>query len=290
MRFNRLVIYILIFIPFAGYASIVKVLGEQSKEDKSHFYFLDLIELTLSKSSSQFPAKSMTVINVKNTTHGRSLKLLEKGYVDVFWAGTNIDREQRFIPIRMPLFLGLLGYRVSIIHKDNLEKFNQLVTTPDLLKKFTACQGQHWPDSDILEENGFKVARIARFDLMFKMLNVKRCDYFPRAIFEGYSELATAREQYPDLMMFDEVILHYPFPLYFFIHKNNQALADQIEFGLQQAIMDGSLMAMMKSHTLSKDLFPLSKWKKRVYLHLMNNDLPTQTPLDNGKYWLKLYQ
>ena len=121
------------------------------------------------------------------------------------------------MPIRIPLFKGLLGYRVSLIHKSNYEKFVGIGKKE--LQALIACQGQHWPDSDILEDNQFQVARVVRFDSMFKMLNQGRCDYFPRSIFEGYAELLSAQQLYPDLMMFDEVILQYDFPMYYFVNQ-----------------------------------------------------------------------
>lgn len=279
----------LILVTFGSCGNTVRVLGEQSKEDTGHFYFTELIKLALKKSENRFPHKTLVILNDKSITQGRTLNLLEKKFVDIFWVGTNKKREQRFRPIRIPLFYGLLGYRVSIIHKDNLALFNSITKQPDKLKNLTACQGQHWPDSDILSENGYSVFRVARFELMFKMLSFKRCDYFPRAIFEGYSELDIAKQQHPDLVMFDQILLHYPFAMYFFIHKDNEELAKQIEYGLNRAVDDGSLLDFIKKHSISRKLFPLSKWQSKTFLHLDNNDLSDKTKSLSSKYWLSLY-
>jgi len=268
-------------------SNTIKVLAAQSIEDVSHGYFIELLTLTLIKSVPKYPAKVVQVLGEGEITHGRTLRLLGDNVVDVFWSGTNTQRERDLLPIRIPLFKGLLGYRVSLIHKSNYEKFVGIGKKE--LQALIACQGQHWPDSDILEDNQFQVARVVRFDSMFKMLNQGRCDYFPRSIFEGYAELLSAQQLYPDLMMFDEVILQYDFPMYYFVNQDNLELAKQIEYGFKQANADGSLQALMARHIVSKQLFPLSQWKNKQYIHLFNNDLPELTPINDSALWIQLY-
>ncbi|GLX77884.1 hypothetical protein tinsulaeT_12240 [Thalassotalea insulae] len=270
-------------------AQEIRVVGKQAEADIAHGYFIQLISLALTASTPKYPATSFQVIDINRITQMRTLNLLAQGSVDVFWSGTNKAREAQFIPIRIPLFQGLLGYRLSIIHQDNLAMFNKLLKQPDQLKSLTACQGEHWPDSDILESNGYKVSRIVRFDSMYAMLAFKRCDYFPRAIFEGYSELEVIKKKFPKLVVFDQLILHYPFAIYFFVNKNNPELAQQLTYGLNQLINDGRLMQFMKSHPLSSPLFPLTKWQDKQYLHLSNQDLSKETRALDDKFWLKLY-
>ncbi|MFD1619062.1 hypothetical protein [Thalassotalea marina] len=254
-----------------------------------HSYFIELLQLIIDKSSAKYGAADLTVINIANTTHGRSLILLERGAVDVFWAGTNTQREARFIPVRIPLFFGLLGYRVSIIHQENLQKFDTLKQHPEQLKQLVACQGEHWPDSDILTANDYKVMRVSRFELMFTMLANQRCDYFPRAIFEGYGELEIAKKTYPNLIMYDQVILHYQFPIYYFVNQKRPDLAARLEYGLQQAIKEGALLSLMQHHEMTKSLFPLSQWNNKSYIELKNKDLPKETPVNDVSLWINLH-
>lgn len=288
---NRIFLYLFIsVISSCAYAqpSSINIIGMQSPEDVSHNYFVELIELALTKSQKKYGMKKLTIIDIDSSTHGRSLHLLDEKYIDMFWTGTNNQREKDFLPVRIPIFQGLLGYRISIIHKDNQKLFANIMKQPEQLKSLIACQGDHWTDSDILEDNGYLVSRTARFDLMFKMLAYKRCDYFPRAIFEGYGELAVAQKKHPDLVIFDNLLIHYPFPMYFFFHKEDASLAEQIEYGLLQAINDGSFKELMQKHPISKGLFPLKQWQKNKVISLKNNFLPINTPIDNPKFWLKI--
>ena len=75
--------------------------------------------------------------------------------------------------------------------------FDQTSTLAEL-KKLSACQGMHWPDSDILEQAGFKVMRAVKFESMYEMLLAGRCDYFPRSVAEGYAEVESIA---PDRLM-----------------------------------------------------------------------------------------
>jgi len=223
----------------------------------------------------------------KSISQGRSLVLLDHDYVDIIWTGTNAQREFRYAPIRIPLFRGLLGYRVLLIRQEDREKFLQ-IKTPTQLKKLNACQGAHWPDSDILEANGYLVSRIVHFNVMFKMLAKKRCDYYPRAIFEGYAEQKVAMQHFPNIVLLDELILRYKFPFYYFVNKDNTELAQRLESGLMTALADGSLMELMKAHPVSKHLFPLTQWENKRYFELSNSVLGINLSQRNEQFWLNL--
>jgi len=288
-------LYLIIFLSFSIiFPTIIlaeneiKVLGRQSKEDISYDYHYELIELAVQKSRDKYPNTSLKTIDVSSASHRRNIQLLMQNKVDLYWAGTNPKREEEFIPIRIPLALGLLGYRVMIIHKDNLAIFNQIKKSPEKLKKLTACQGMFWPDSDILEDNGYKVQRVARFNLMFKMVARNRCQYFPRAISEGYAELSVANKEFPELVIFDDIILHYKFPMYLFVNKHNTELAAQLRYGLKKASEDGSMLEFVTNHALTRDLFPLTQWQDKRFIPLHNKYLSKETPLNNKNLWIEL--
>ena len=51
---------------------------------------------------------------------------LDSHTLDVMWGATKNSYEQRMLPIRIPLFKGLLGHRLFIIRSDNQSKFNKV--------------------------------------------------------------------------------------------------------------------------------------------------------------------
>jgi hypothetical protein len=262
--------------------SPVRVVGPQSSEDASHSYYVSLLSKALQANNHK--TSDIAAFNqLTEVTHGRSLHLLANKEIDVYWAGTSVERETQFLPIKIPLFRGLLGYRVSIVKQIELSNLKRLPLAE--LKRKIACQGEHWPDTRILQYNGYKVMPVARFDLMFKMVEAGRCDYFPRALFEGFGELEKAQKTLPELTMWDDTILHYPFPIYFFVHRDNTKLADTIKQGLLALQKTGEFDRFMQTHSLTQHLFPLDKWQDKRIIELLNPFLPEGTDTKNPELW-----
>lgn len=282
----------IVYLLFSGvvskaHADDVRIPAPRGNFDPVHDYIVDLTRLILSKNKQLYPESKLVFVDFKEVTQGRIFVLLEHNYVDIIWSGTDSERELNYLPIRIPLFRGFLGYRALLIRQEDKDKFLQ-IDTPSKLKQYTACQGAHWPDSDILETNGYPVLRVANFHAMYKMLAIKRCDYFPRAIFEAYAEQKAAMKTFSNIMVMDELILHYKFPFYFFVKKNNVKLAQRLETGLMIALADGSLMNLMKNHKITKHIFPLTQWQDKRYFELSNTVLGIKLPLNNKQFWLNL--
>lgn len=237
----------------------------------AHEYFVDLLKLIGEKTKDEYGTLSITIID-QNITQGRSIYELEQNRtIDLDWFGTNYERERKLRPIRIPLFAGLLGYRTLIIHEDNIEVFDSIQTIEDL-KNLIAIQGTHWPDSDILESQGFLVNRTSEYELMFRILQAKRVDYFPRSITEAYAEINELNLD--GLIVYDNIIISYPFAMYFFVNKNDYKLAERLEKGLLKAIDDGSFLKLLKNHKATRDAFPLEKYKDAHIFPVENRYLP----------------
>lgn len=263
----------------------VRVRPPQSEEDSSNSYFVALLQLALDKTEEEY-GKAEVEITDFNVTQARALIELENGKnLDVDWAGTDIEREKRLEAIRIPLIGGLLGYRVPVIKKEDKELFDHIYTLEDL-KYFKAVQGTHWPDSDILESSGLSVLRVPKFGNMYSLLLGGRVDYFPRGINEVYAEVKTFGKG--ELIAYDELIIEYKFPMYFFTSKKNLGLAKRISIGLNRAIDDGSFMELIKTHPVTKFIFPLEKYKNARIIHIDNPILPKATPVDDKRLWIEL--
>ncbi|WP_083601948.1 MULTISPECIES: type 2 periplasmic-binding domain-containing protein [Thalassotalea] len=282
--------WLVTFLAFATQVNAndkrIAIIDTPYEENASHQYFVDLVHFLLDVSREKYGEATIELYYAENNTHEKTLNLISTGLLDLSWAGTTKNLERKLLPIRIPLLGGLLGYRVSIIRKDDHDKFSK--ASVEQFKSMIACQGQVWGDSDILEDNGYNVMRISRFDLMFKMLAHGRCDYFPRAVYEGYNELNAIIKKYPNLMMFDDKILHYQFPLYFFVEPQNIMLAERLRYALNKAIDDGSFIAFMQRHPLTEAIFPIEKWSNKNIIRLHNRFLPAETPIKEAKYWLQL--
>lgn len=201
----------------------------------------------------------------------------------VIWTMTDKEREQQLRPIRIPLFKGLFGYRVFLIRAHEQARFNQIKTREDLAK-LLAGQGTHWPDTPILQHNGLRVTTAETTESLFRMINAKRFDYFPRGISEAWFELAQRREK--NLEVEQNILLYYPTALYFFVNKKNEALAKRIEQGLEMLIDNGKFDEFFYNHPRVSS--GLERLTNRHVIYLENPLLPNETPLANPRYWIDL--
>lgn len=237
----------------------VKAPSSIRTDNSDKTFSLALLNLALTKSTPEFPVRTIQVVNVENIVPGRTFNFLLQKQLDVFWSASTAEYHQQALAIKIPMYRGLLGYRAALIHKDNEAEFSSL-KDPSELKQRLACQGLHWPDTDILRNNGFNVMGVAGFDSLFKMVHAKRCDYFPRSIFEIDGEFNAKRGDLPDLRIFSDILLHYPLYFLMYVRQDEQQLASQIEFGLSRAFEDGSYIKLFESHPVVQQIYPISKW------------------------------
>lgn len=264
---------------------LVKMRPRQDASDISHDYFIGLAQLALDKTRVEFGPARVTLVS-QEMTQARALAELSQGaLIDLDWAGTDTHRETMLYPIRIPLAGGLLGYRVPVIRKEDLAAFQKIKTLQEL-QQFTAIQGTHWPDTAILESAGLKVQKTPQFKLMYPMLKNKRVDYFPRGLNEVYAEVDSLQDD--SLVAYDQLLLVYKLPMYFFTSRNNQSLAQRIEKGLRLAIQDGTMLKYMQSSQALKRVFPLSRYKNSRQIKINNSNLPPETPVNEAALWLDL--
>ena len=89
-------------------------------------------------------------------------------------------------------------------------------------------------------------------------------------------------------MVFDKLLVMYPFPMYFFVSPHHKKFAKDLENGLLKSIDDGSFDELFSTHLETKYIFPLSKWNDATKIRIENPNLSPKTPLDNPKLWLNL--
>lgn len=241
---------------------------------------LDVLKLALSKDSKDYTYQQEAD---PNANIFRNILKIENKDIDVVWAGTSISLEDKLLPIRIPVLKGMLGYRVFIIRPEDQEKYSQIESL-EQLKRLTAGQGTFWEDTRILKENGITTVTTNKFNNLFPMLVGKRYDFFPRGLHEPWVELE--RFSRYKLAVEKEIILVYPYAMYFFVAKDNQQLADKIESGMIKAIQDGSYDKLFFNSLLIKRTLAEANLANRRIFRLENKALPMNTPLDNKSLWL----
>lgn len=287
---SKIILLLFCLLPLANATAqekrYVKVRKPTAEAQYAERFLVDAVTLFVSKLHDKDKFYKVTQVDIADKQLMNFESYLERGFFDVNYFGTSERLEKSFLPIRIPLFAGLLGHRVLIVKEQNLKQFSYASVAQ--LKSMPLCQGSIWADSDILEHNGFSVLRVSHYEFILKMLDAGRCVYFPRGIFEGEFELKLLKERYADFRLVDDVIIYYPFPAYLFVRKDDQELADALRLGFERAIADGSYRTLLETHPLTQKIFPLEQWKTKKFIYLENPSLPEQTPLQKPEYWLKL--
>lgn len=289
LTFSLVMLFLMLMPPaiaMTGEPVEVRIIPPQSRADASHHYFQQLLERALQQTEVKYgPAEVVFATHV--IEQGRAVENLNDGrWIDVYWMGTSIEREKNLNAIRIPLVKGLLGYRGFIMTARLQRSFDVVSDRASVLKSLSACQGMHWPDSDILEQGGFQVVRSARYDTLFAMLKRNRCDIFPRGVHEGPAEVASQVGDGAGISWVDNALIFYPFPMYFFTSRSNPQLAERIREGLERMIDDGSFEDFMRHHEVTQHLFPLEQWPGKVSVRLTNPELPADTDYLNPRYWV----
>ena len=256
----------------------------RSEFDISHQYYVGLLRLALQKAAKGRDIPKLITTRIIQQRHSISV-LTDGDQLDVFWVGTDLAKEQALRAIRIPLERGLMGFRKFTLVRSVKDKFAEVRTLADL-QKYKACLGRDWPDVKILQNSGLPVAVFEHYEDLFKQVNAGACDYFPRGLHEGKAELSLRAAHYPNLVRYQELMLHYPFAVYFFTSKENETLAKWIEDGLEQLISSGELDTYMQQHPLTRHVFPLQEYQANVWINLPNPLLNATTDFNNRRYWI----
>ena len=253
--------------------------SEGDAQDPLHQYHLAALRLALDRSGGQYRLQPLR----KPVGQGRAIRELSSPQSDLglLWSMTSEEREQLLLPVRIPIDRGLMGWRLLLIRRTEVERF-AAIRSLDALRDMTAGQLYDWPDTAILRANGLAVGTTSVYDSLFAMLGRGRVDYFPRSVLEIQDEM---RQYGPahDLMIAPGLMLRYPTANYFFVSRHNPQLAADLQRGLERALDDGSLHSLFMTH-IRPLLKPLRLPERREIL-LRNPLLPAATPLQRTELW-----
>ena len=184
--------------------------------DQQTNYPLQLLTLAL----EQTGVKYKMIPSDRIMLQSKALKQLrENRGVNVVWSMTDKTREEELLPIRIPIYKGLIGWRIFLV-KDSVKPQFFSISEVDQLLRFKAIQGYDWPDTKILQSNGFDVTTSKEYDALFSMLTQSRGDFYPRSVVEIWAELES--EQLDDDVGVEENLgVRYPTAMYFFVNKRN---------------------------------------------------------------------
>jgi ABC-type amino acid transport substrate-binding protein len=245
-------------------------------------YVVELLRQALAKSGDDYQLRP----SPRHMAQSRAEQSLEQndGSVQLMWTMTTKAREESLLPVRIPIYKGLIGWRVPLVRREDKDWLAKVQSAADL-KPLRIGQRADWPDTRILRSNGLQVITSQSYDSLFRMLDAGRFDLFPREVVVAWDEQAQAAKAGLNLEVDEHIVIHYPSAFYFFTSRARADLASDIEHGLEAMIADGSFEALFQ-HYHGATIKRAGLERRRV-IELENPDLPPQTPFQSEELWYR---
>lgn len=135
----------MLYISMSNADEILKVSHFQSHS--RYAYGEKLLNLALSKVSNNYEIKVFQPNNESLNEARGELEVIE-GRVDIEWMSTTLDRESKMIAIKTPIYRGMLGLRLLLVHKEEHQMLSKLSNLEEL-QELTGGHGLHWKDITI---------------------------------------------------------------------------------------------------------------------------------------------
>ena len=246
-------------------------------------YYYELLEVAMKTTEAEFgPYRIERETNPMSSARWNA-EAIRGVRVNVLWSDVgHPEVDEGMIPVAVPADRGVHGFRVLLIRKDRQRDFDSVRTLADL-RHFVVGQGENWGDIKIFKANGLRVSTAPKYDLLFSMLDARRFDYFSRSVLEAPVEIDTFGREHPDLVIERGLLLHYRFPVVYYVSKRSPELARRLQAGLETMVANGSLQALFDRH-FGATLARLDLSARRI-IELTNPFLPGFVPLARPAYW-----
>jgi hypothetical protein len=223
-------------------------------------WVFEALKLALDKSGVDYHLTFMT----QEVDEPRAIKMVEENAGDLAFASYGTSKELRYVLV--PIFRGLLGFRVPVIVKgDQDTKFAPgAINNLQDLSKLSILQGVGWGDAKILRASGLKVNEV-EYENIFKLLaSGGRGDLFLTGSPEALAEKSAMWNTNDAIAIEKNYSVKYDhFDIYFMVNKANTRLYDALSKGLAEAYRDGSYLKAFYANSMMKPVFSKSELNLR---------------------------
>lgn len=253
-----------------------------SRDGEPEAYVAELLQLAVAHA----PRPYRLAPSAEPMGQSRAQQMLEQNspHLQVMWAMTTREREERLLPIRIPIYKGLIGWRINLLRPADAQRLAG-VARLDQLKALRFGQRHDWPDTPLLRANGLQVVTSPSYQGLFAMLAAGRFDAFPREVVTVWQERDQAERDGHLLVVDEHLVLHYPTAFYFFTSRATPQLAEDLRLGLEASITDGSFERLFQAR--HGETLRRARLDRRKVIELHNPDLPPQTPFDRPDLWYR---
>lgn len=261
---------------------IIKVSSTQSKLDKRALFKNELLKRTMEVTQKEYGAYEFVQKSVR-MNRPRALQAIMVGEPNnVYIAPSKPEWNEKTIAIKVPIRMGLLSYRILLVHKEDLSLFD-MVQNADDLKKLIAGVRSGWVTTSILQEQNYRLKQSQNFDGLFFWLDTHRVNYIPRSIYEAFDEVEARKDILKNVVIEPNLVLHLPTSTYIYVSPKEPRLAERIEKGINIMFEKGELKEMVDRYY--KDDIERANLKNRRVIPIENPFYLKSDQVLDAKYW-----
>ncbi|EWH08856.1 hypothetical protein DS2_15394 [Catenovulum agarivorans DS-2] len=237
MLLHKLAVLLLTLFVAANAVAEITLTAAKGTSDDRKAYTNRLLTAALNANTAHNHFESVKQVSVSYGYDARAY-LVSKGQADVTYFPAEKKIERHLIPIRVPLYKGLMGYRFLLIQAKDQTKFDS-ISNLQQLKRLLKGTGTRWRMTQVYQYHNFAHVKADTNHSLYKMLNVGRFDYTTRGVIEASETQRIIQKRFGNLAIENNILLYTELPIYFFVGADNPALAKRIESGLHSLIKTG---------------------------------------------------
>jgi hypothetical protein len=135
---------------------------------------------------------------------------------------------------------------------------------------------------------GLSVQTTSSYETIFRMVEGRRVDYFPRGVIEVYPELDSRQGTESGLAVENHLLLAYRSDFLFYVSPSQEELAATIARGFTAAWRDGSYLKLFNSHPYIQNGLKRANLSSRKVLWIDNPFLSDEDRAIPEMYWVRL--
>ena len=265
----------------ASAIDVVTVNVGESPNDTRVIFKNELVRQALEITKDKY-GEYKIVENPQRMNIARAFRELQKGEnLSLTFAHTRPEFEEKAFPIRVSLRQGIDSYRLLLVRKGEKARFKSVKTTEEL-KAFTVGLSPNWSTYKVMSKREFNIVDAPDYASMFRMLDLKRFDFIPRAINEIYDEIDLYEPVGEGLEIVDGIALYIPAASYMFVSRKQPRIFERLNSGLHAMNVNGDLSALTKKYYRESVL--KAKLQDRIIISMDDSKLAKNADANERTY------